>query len=525
MPKPSLHARLPLNWPVTEPTPFDSDPGGLRAIRAALGRDPGQALVPHGNLDPVHILSLPYLTNRGRLALLDRLFRAADPGDPQVIDRFIDAYLLLAYRGFAQVPGISPRRRALAQTTLRAVELMNRLFRDTWHRQMAPPAGWWRRFLETFRAAGEARLFAIRRPRFLDRGETTPLFAAGETFLEAAANPFAWEPELRGHLHRLLGLFSSDVLLFPAASPSAYAQGQRGRFVFDVADDHGPATPESWEGHTAPTARPDWWILDTSRVLARLADFRRNLALGVPPARVHEVLAEIPESSRAILLRRMEGILARPERRTRHRDSGQAHMVIGLEQTVRHRFARRWTGTRDLTILDTNVRLQSEVGTRDQERTALRRWQVLDHNAQGMRLRGPIVPGSSVTGRVAGVLESDAGGSPADSAFQAGLVRWQRIDAGGNRTEIGLELLPGPPEDCWLRMMRGPGSILHEYPGLLLAPESETGTSLLVAAGLFQAGGLLTLRRDDRDHTAEMVRILEFGVHFERIEIRLDRSS
>lgn len=521
MPATPLHARLPLHWPVAAPTPFGRQPSGLRAFLAALRREQRPALVPHGHLDPVAIPHLPYLTPRARIALLDRLFIAANPTDPQVIDRFIDAYLLLAAHGFVQIPGISTRRRALAKATLRAVELMNRLFQDAWHRQTAAPPGWWRRFLETFRAAGEARLFAIRRPRFQAGGETTVQHAAAATLLQSAANPFAWEAELYGHLQRLIRLFSEDVLLFPAASPSAYAEGRPGRFVFDVNADRPPAPPEGWGPDSQRATEPQWWILDTSRVLARLADFRRNLALGVSPDRVHGVLAEIPDPSRGILLRRLEHILSRPGRRARTPGHGQAHLVPGLEATVRHGFARRWSGTRDLATLDTNVRLQSEVGTRDRAQTSLNRWQILDRHPSGLRLRGPAPSGPALTGRIAGILEVNENGWPADAPFRAGIVRWQRTAPEAAETEIGLELLPAPPEDCWCRMVRGPGSTLHEYPALLLPAGQEVGPSLLVPAGLYQAGGLVTLRTDSRDQAAELVRILEMGVHFEHLEVRL----
>jgi len=519
-----LHARLPINWPVAPPTPFGPGPNGLRAILAALRRDLGYELVPNGPLDPVAIPHLPNLTSRGRLALLDRLHAAARPTDPQVIDRFIDAYLLLANRGFVQIPG-SPRRRALAKATLRAVELMNRLFRDAWHRQMAAPPGWWRRFLETFRAAGEARLFAIRRPLFQGADETTVLHAAGATLLHSATNPFAWEPELVPYLERLVNLFGEDVLLFPAASPSAYAEGRPGRFVFDVNDDHPPGLPERWAPRSRVGRERTWWIMDTSRVLARIAEFRRNLALGISPERIHATLADIPEPSRGILLRRLEKVLSRSSRRGRSPSQGQAHVVPGLEATVRHSFARRWSGTRDPSILDTNVRLQSEVGTRGSGRSALHRWQIMDRHPTGMRLHGPDFSGPPIIGQVAGVLEIDPDGRPSDGALRAGIVRWQRASAEEKGTEIGLELFPQSPEDCWCRMARGPGSTLHEYPALLLPAGSRQGPSLLLPAGLFQAGGLVTLRTDNQDQLAELIQVLEMGVHFEHIEVRLNRPE
>jgi hypothetical protein len=119
------------------------------------------------------------------------------------------------------------------------------------------------------------------------------------------------------------------------------------------------------------------------------------------------------------------------------------------------------------------------------------------------------------------VLETGADGWPDDHPFRAGIIRWQMNHPGTGQAEIGLDILPGPPEDCWFRVVQGPGSTLHEFPALLLPANRETGPSLLIPAGLFQPGGLVTLRTDDRDHPATLVHAVELGVHFEHIEIRL----
>ncbi|HKJ71318.1 MAG TPA: hypothetical protein VKA55_06160 [Gammaproteobacteria bacterium] len=519
-----LHARLPLEWPAAGPDPLPQGANSLRAVLAIMRGEPATALVPNGRLDPVAIPRLPHITARGRLALLDRLYAGAAPTDPLVIDRFIDAYLLLATRGFLQIPGLSTRRRALAKATLRAVELMHLLFRDTWHRQEAIPAGWWHRFLETFRAAGEARLFTIRRPLLRARKDTTVQDAARGILLQAAANPFAWEPELVPALERLLDLLASQVLLFPAASPSAYAEGRPGRFLFDAAGDQAPIPPEGIPPAAAPGRPRRWWILDATRVLARLSEFRRHLALGVSPERVHRLLADIPEPSRGILLRRLERLLSRPERRTRGTGGGQTHLISGLEQTVRHGFARRWGGTGDITTLDTQVRLQSEFGTRGGGPSPLRPWRIVDRTPCGVHLAGPTPAGPPLVGHVAGLFFNGAEQAGSGEDFRAAIIRWQRSLPDEDEAEVGVETFPGLPEDCWCRMVRGPGSTLHEYPALLLPSCGDDGPSLLLPPGLFQPGGVITLRTDDRDQSAELARLLEMGVHFERVEIRLQSS-
>lgn len=523
--KPWLNARLPLSWPVTEPAPLAPGANGLRAILASAHRYTGRELAPYGELDPVAIPGLPYLPARIRLALIDRLYATARPSDPAVIDRFIDAYLLLAYRGFAQVPWISPRRRALAQTTLRAVELMNELFRANWHRQTAAPAAWWQRFLETFRAAGQARLLAIRRPLFQSRDQTTILRAATTTLLYSAANPFAWEQEIQGYLQPLLGLLAEEALLFPAASPSAYAEARTGRFVFDVGRGIPPTMPESLPPRRPREPKPSWWILDTKRVLARLSDFRRNLALGAPPERVNAVLADIPEPSRSILLRRLENILGRPRRRSRSQAEGEIRLVAGLEQTVRHLFAHRYSSDRDTRALDTNVRLQSERRTQLSGQSGLLTWRIQDRHTDGMRLWAPMPSGEVLIGRACGVMETGGNGPEGMDSFRAGIIRWQRIEPESEGTAVGVDLLPGPTLDAWCRILQGPGSTLQEHPALLLEADPDNGASLLLPSGLFRAGTLVTLRTDDRERPAELLRVIERGVHFEHIAIRKQQGG
>ncbi|MEF8793973.1 hypothetical protein [Thiohalorhabdus sp.] len=478
-------------------------------------------MAPHGSLDPMAIPGLPYLPARARLALIDRLYAAARPSDPQVLDRFINAYLLLAHRGFAQVPWLSPRRRALAQSTLRAVELMNNLFRTNWRQQMAGPETWWRRFLETFRAAGQARLLAIRRPLFQQRGPTTVLGAATTTLLHSAANPFAWEPELQPHLERLLGLLGEEALLFPAASPSAYVESGAGRFLFDANRGQPPVAPEILATSHIEEAEPNWWILDTNRVLGRLADLRRNLALSAPADRVPDVVLGIPEPSRSILIRRLEQFLTSRQRGPRIHSSGQAHLVSGLEQTVRHVFARRWRVTNDMTTLDTNVRLQSEMRTRSLNPSEPLAWQIRDRHSDGIGLRGPVPAGPPIVGRVAGIMELGDNRTQVGDGLRPGIIRWQRIQPDSGENDVGIDLFSERPMDCWCRIVHGPGATLREYPALFLEDKAGEEASLLLPPGLFRTGVPVTLRTDDREWPAEFLRILEMGVHFEHVAIRV----
>ncbi|MFB6260242.1 MAG: hypothetical protein ABEK42_06040 [Thiohalorhabdaceae bacterium] len=504
MPKPLLNARLPLDWATMDTDPVVPAANGLEAF---LGnRITGRDLFPHGPLDPMAIPDLPYLPARARLALIDRLRADIGPSDPQILDRFIDAYLLLAYRGFAQVPWVSPRRRALAQTTLRAIELMNHLFRSNWRQQTAATGAWWHRFLETFRAAGRARILAIRRPLFHQRGQSHVLGSATVTLLHSAANPFAWEPELQPHLERLLGLLAEEALLFPAASPSAYAESGTGRFLFDVNRGQAPVPPDATPTPRPGEPAPQWWILDTNRVIARLGDFRRNLALGAPAERMPNSVVDIPEPSRSILLRRLEKALASSNRKQRNPSSGRVHLVTGLEPTVRHVFAHRWSVAKDMATLDTNVRLQSEMGTRTPNQSEQLVWHIRDRQPTGIGLRGPVPSGPSLVGRVAGLMDLNDNSSMPQSTLRVGIVRWQRIAPGTEENEVGVDLFPETPSDCWCRIMHGPGATLQEYPAVFLEAKSENGASLLLPAGLFRKGVHVTLRADDREWPAELHR-------------------
>ncbi|MFP4560463.1 MAG: hypothetical protein ACLFRB_10915 [Thiohalorhabdus sp.] len=520
-----LHTRLPLDPSrLPDPTPSGRPRLGvyLDAIKAGAPDAPPRSEEP----DPLGLVALHHVPAGLRLKLLDRLFATFQPTDAARLERFINAYAFLARSGFSPFPTPSRGRRRLAQSCAHALELMQAQFQGYWRRHLIPPSRWWVRFLSTFRAAATAQLFSVRCPALEERGNITPLRPATRTLLQATANPFAWEPELQPYLETLLDLLSREVLLFPATSPSAYVEGGRGRFVFDAAGGHPPALPDGqdpqWlspDDHT-----PKWWIIDASRALAHVSEIRRGLALGASPERLHPGLAEIPRSTRQILLQRLERVLGRDPRRRRINlpKPRRVSLAFGLEQAVRHSFAGRWTPTRDPASLRANVRLQSEPRTRPPYTGDADSWEAIEWEKTGLRLRGTRTGSPRLVGQPVLIMDSQAppsGSSPAP--MRGGIVRWRQDSPNGERTEAGVELLPGRLHDGWLRISWRMGASLQEQPVLLLTGPQALPT-LLMPSGLFRAGTAFTLRIDDQDRLGEMVQLLETGVHFEHVQVRLE---
>jgi len=514
--------RLPLIWPGERPVPAPGGPG-MPIYMAAIRRRAANRPLPADQLDPVAIPHFRGLPGGLRLSLLDQLYRIQRPDRPEILDRFIDAYLLLAEGGFLNLPG---RGRHLAGTaTCRSLEAMGHLFRMHWTRLHTVPGPQWQRFMATFRAAGQARLFPARAPSLASGAPLSPIGAATNILLRSVANPFAWEPDITPSLDRLLGLLAENVLLFPAASPSAYAKNRSGRFVVDASGQHPPVPPEGLASPPLPgegDIRPRWWIIDTAPALNRLASFQRSLSLGIPAERVHPALGEIPAATRRVLLDRLQRILSRSSRTPSHSPSGeQAKLVVGLEQTVRHTFAHRWSGSGDTQALATHVRMQSEMGTQTVDGSAVQEWEVLDTGRGGLRLRTPMVPQRALIGQVALLLE---GQRQPEQGPTLALVRWQRILAHKGATEVGVEELKGTPADCWCRVGWGTDPALQEHPAILLTASQEL-PELVCPAGLFQAGAPCTIRTDNWNHRAKLLRLREADVHFERIEIQLRKGS
>jgi len=519
LPELSPVIRLPLAWPGERPTAAPGGPGVstyLSAIRSRAANRP----FPAEHLDPMAIPHFRGLPGGIRLRLLDQLYRIQHPSRPELLDRFVDAYLLLAEGGFLNLPG---RGRQLAGTaTCRALEAMGHLFRLHWNRLHTVPTPLWQRFMATFRAAGKARLFPVRTLSLGGGTALSPIRAATDILLRSVANPFAWEPDITPSLDRLLALLNENVLLFPAASPSAYAKNRSGRFVVDASGRYPPVPPEGLASPPLPGEdglHPSWWVIDTSPALNRLAAFRRSLSLGVPADRVHPTLGEIPPATRRVLLDRLERILSRTSRTPSTPEPGEpARLVVGLEQTVRHNFARRWSGSGDTTALATHVRMQGEMRTQTAQPPTVQEWQVLDTGRGGLRLRTPVIPDRALIGQVALLLERE--GQP-ESGPTLALVRWQRIIAQEGATEVGLEQLKGDPKDCWCRVGWRSGPSLQEYPAVLLTPNQDL-PELVCPAGLYQPGATGTIRTDNRSHSVKLLRLREADVHFERIEVQLE---
>ena len=521
MPKAPARTCFPFQWPKGEPAPAGPAKGGIGDLVAALRAGPDGVPDPEGGLDPLVILRPRAVPARLALWLLDQQVQRYQPTSWEVLDRLTDAYLLTALRACRRFPPVVGRRRLVATAALRALRLSDRLFRDRWRAQTAPPADWWRRYLETFRSLGTAHLLAVRCPPLEGGAALTPHRAAAELLLRAVANPFAWESELIPHLERILAMLAEEVLLFPAASPTAYAEGRPGRFLFDARGDMPPVPPEVFPEVRPDSPSPHWWIVDTGRALTRIGELQRSLALGVPPARVHPLLAEIPSAPRRILLARLEKVLARRHRRNRFRPevAAQAHLAVGLEQAVRHCFAHRWSGSRDPGSLHANVRLQSEMGTRAGAAAgALSSCEVVERSRGGMRLQSRESSFPVLTGKVVTLLEEEGHGEDRAEPRIA-IARWQQRDPGDGLVQMGLEILNREPQDCWCRVVSGMAASLQEHPGILL-DTPEGNPFLLVPPGLFRTGALLTARVDDRDYPLQLLHLQEEGVHFELIEVR-----
>ncbi|SCY60173.1 hypothetical protein [Thiohalorhabdus denitrificans] len=527
MPPTWLHTRLPLDPSEPPgPTPAPSERPRLGAYLDAIKAGNADVPLRTEEPDPLGLAELHTVPAVLRLRLLDRLYATFRPTDTERLERFINAYAFLARSGFSSLPFPSRGRRNLARSCAHALELMQAQFRGYWRRHLMPPTRWWGRFLATFRATGSAQLFSVRCPTLEGRGGTTPLHPAARTLLQATANPFAWEPELQPYLETMLDLLSRDVLLFPATSPSAYVEGGRGRFVFDAAGDHPPALPDGQDprGLFPDDHTPKWWIIDASRALARVSELRRGLALGASPERLHPGLADIPRSTRQILLQRLERILGRDPRRRRTRlaKPRRVSLAVGLEQAVRHSFAGRWTPNRDPASLQANVRLQSEPRTHPPYPADPGTWEAIEWEETGLRLRGTRTDSLRLVGQPVLIMDSAAPSSEGPAApMRAGLIRWQQGSPNGERTEAGVELLPGSLHDGWFRISWRMGTSLQEQPVLLLTG-SKVPPSLLMPAGLFRAGTAFTIRIDDQDRLGEMIRLLEMGIHFEHVQVRLE---
>ncbi|MFA9460770.1 hypothetical protein [Thiohalorhabdus methylotrophus] len=522
---PSLHTRLPLEWSedLPEPVPPTEKPRFGRYLEVLREHPDSRPLGPE-EPDPVGLAALQHIPGSLRLRFLDKLYAAFRPTEPARLDRFIDAYLLLARQGFSILPIRSRSRRRLAQATTHALELMQILFRAHWHQNRIPPREWWARFLATFRGAGAAHLFAVRGPSLVGDTATTPLRPSARLLLQAATNPHAWESELHAHLEQFLQLLSEDVLLFPAASPSAYVESRRGRFVFDAAGDQPPVLPDGLDPRkpTAKAHAPDWWIIDASRALSRLTELRRNLDLGAAPARLHPLLAETPEAPRRILLQRLERILGRGNRRRRTPlpVPRPVHVAVGMEQAVRHCFAGRWSRSGDPATLKANVRLQSEVLAHPSATPEAGGWEAVEWDEAGIRLRGQGVGSGTLVGKPVLILDLEESPDTSTPRMQAGLVRWHQDLPASGGVQAGVELLPGHLHDGWCRISWSMGNALQEQPVLLLT-QSQGPTSMLMPAGLFRSGAPFNIRIDNRDRLGEMIQLAEPGVHFEHVHVRL----
>lgn len=489
-------------------------------LRALLSRPSHRGSRPLDDPDPGAVTGLPGLPARLRLVLLDRLFRAMERRDPPVLERFAEAYLGLGQRGVSRLPGVGGRA-VLARLALRTIELAARQLAGYWRDRVAPPPELWTRLLTTFREAAAAGLLT-RRSRDLSGAIRTTIGARmARTGLEAVANPYAWEPELYPHLQRFLDLLAEEVLLFPASSPSAFAEARTGRFVMDLNAATGPHLPGPGAGAESNPGQAQWWVLDASRVLDRLRDMNRALQLGVPPDRIHGELPGIPDPARRILMDRLAWHLKRESTRPRSPGSGgSVELIAGLEPAVRFCFAWRWSAQGDPRSLDRRIRLQTEVGTGGRPPPGLSPWEVVERSQSGVRLRGKGPPDSALVGQAVMINTVPDKTDTAEEPPRAGIVRWQRNEASGLGSELGVELLRGSPRDCWCRPSRGAGSPLQEHPGLWLPGEATAWDSLVLPSGLARQGERMTVRADEEQPVVEVQAVEERGVHFDRVTIR-----
>lgn len=512
-----LHTALALQWEPEDPPPAPPKIQDLGRAVAALSTGPGVRPVP----DPESLAGLHLLPATLRLRLLDAVHNRLGPAEPLPREQWLRAYLHTLVRGCSLLPSRRRALRLLARAATHATEIIEEHLHERWRAQQPPDPRWWDLLFQLFRAGSQQGLMAIRIRSLA--GEPASLGRTlARVLLEAAANPFAWEPEAHSHRERLLDLLVQDCHLLPAASPSAYAENRPGRFLVDAAAASAPRPPEVASTQPPGAPPPQWWILDASGALGRLAEIRRGLALGVPPERIHPRLAEIPEPACSITVQRLERILQRSGQREPRRAPARPRtlrLILGLEEVVRHHFAQRWSRPNDTRALDSTFRMQSEMGTRPAPALS-EPWTVEEENRSGYRLRGGPPPESTTAGKVVGLVPEGAshwGGIP---EIQPALLRWFRRDQQGPEAEIGLERLPAHPRDCWLRLTGQSRPLAPEWPTLWF-PEADNGLGLLLTVpGLYRQGGKAVARMDDREWPLTLVRIRERGLHFELIEAR-----
>lgn len=513
-----LHTALSLQWEPADRPPATPKIQDLPRALAALSAGPGTRPVP----DPESLAGLTLLPATLRIRLLDAIHQRLGPAEPLPRERWLRAYLRALGLGCSVLPSRYRAQRLLARAATHATEIIEGHLRERWRAQRPADPRWWELLFQLFRAGGEQGLLAIRiRSLAGEPGSLGRTLA--RVLLESAANPFAWETETHPHRERLLDLIVQDCHLLPAASPSAYAEGRPGRFLVDAAAASAPRPPEEAPAQRSVDFPPQWWVLDASGGLSRLAEIRRSLALGVPPERIHPQLAEIPEPARSVTVQRLEHILQRGGRREPRRPPARPRnmrLVLGLEEVVRHHFAQRWSRPHDTRALDSTFRLQSEMGTRPAP-AAPEPWTALEENPHGCRLRGTRGTDHNPVGQVVGLVPEGAshwGGIP---ELQPALVRWfQRGEDEDIEAEIGLERLPAHPRDCWLRLTGQARPLGPEWPTLWFPPDDGSLGLLLTVPGLFRRGGRALARMDDREWPLTLVQIQERGMHFELIEAR-----
>lgn len=512
-----LHTALSLQWEPADRPPATPKIQDFNRALAALSAGPGARPVP----DPESLAGLGVLPATLRIRLLDAIHQRLGPAETLPRERWLVAYLRTLSMGCSLLPSRYRAQRLMARAATHATEIIEGHLRERWRAQRPADPRWWDLLFQLFRAGGDHGLLAIR-IRSLS-GEPASLGRTlARVLLETAANPFAWEPETQAARERLLDLIVQDCHLLPAASPSAYAEGQSGRFLVDAAAASQPRPPEVVYRHPPEAPPPQWWVLDASGGLSRLAELRRGLALGVPPERLHPRLREVGEPACSITVQRLERTLQRGNRREARRPPARprvVRLVLGLEEVVRHHFAQRWSRPHDTHALDSTFRLQSEMGTRPSPASP-EPWDVVEENRHGARLRGSPGPDTAPTGYVVGLVpegSSQWGGIP---ELQPALVRWFRRETEGAGADIGLERLPSRPRDCWLRLTGQSRPLAPEWPTLWF-PQTEDGFGLLLTVpGLFRRGGKAVARMDDREWSLTLVQLRERGVHFELIEAR-----
>jgi hypothetical protein len=471
--------------------------------------------------DPESLAGLGLLPATLRIRLLDAIHQRLGPDEPIPRQRWLRAYLRTLTMGCTALPSRFRAQRMLARAATHAVEILEGHFREHWRAQQPPDPGWWDLFFQIFRAGRDHGLLPIRIRSLAGEPASLGRILA-RVLLETAANPFAWEPETHHYREQVLDLLVQDCHLLPAASPSAYAEGRPGRFLVDAATASAPRPPDVVPTRPAATPPPQWWILDAAGSLSRLAELRRGLALGVPPGRLHPLLAEIPQAACATILQRLERILHRGARRAPRRLPGHWHsvrLILGLEEVVRHQFAQRWSQPPDSHALDSTFRLQAEMGTRPTP-SAPPIWELEEESRYGARLRGQPEPGLTPTGYVLGLVPETPDHRDRMAELQPALVRWFCYDPEREAAEIGVETLPTPSRDCWLRPTGQSFPLSQEWPTLWFPGDKDGPDLVLTAPGLFHRGGRAIARIDNQEWALDLVHIQERGIHFELIEVR-----